>query len=287
MLRFSNRKGASTAGDVQLFDFFAFDTLVPGNPNFIDGIGDPRWVYDAKHDRWIGITLAWHCDTDGAGTHDDSLGFVWGAPAGTSSTSICDYYQFYELYNTFLPDFPSLGTSADKFAITANEFILTDQPDCTSNIAYDGGSVTSYDWTQMLTQPAVPDITYSFDPSWFALRPALQPQSQSNTLYVVGEKLLPAPAGNTTSNVVYMNVTGTNAGGGTTLSAPKDLTALGVVPPFVDPPVPDQPGTVALAADIVDRRPTDAIWQDNVLTFVSTIGCIPTGGVAPRATALA
>ena len=113
-----------------------------------------------------------------------------------------DYYQFYILYNSFLPDFPAVGTSADKFAITANEFILSDQPDCTSNIDYDGGSVTAFDWTQMLTSPAVPDITYEFDTSWFALRPAVQPQSQSNTLYVVGEKLLPSPAGDTTSDVV-------------------------------------------------------------------------------------
>ena len=264
MLRFSNREGDSTAGDVQLFDFFAFDELVPGQPDFIDGIGDPHWLYDAKHNRWIGTTLAWHCDTDGAGTTDDSLGFVWGAISLTGDPT-GDYYQFYILYNSFLPDFPAVGTSADKFAITANEFILSDQPDCTvGHPVTTAASVTAFDWTQMLTSPAVPDITYEFDTGWFALRPAVQPQSQSNTLYVVGEKLLPSPAGDTTSDVVYMNVTGTNAAGGTTLSAEKDLTTAGVVPGFVDPPVPIQPGG-ALAADILDRRPTDAIWQDNVL----------------------
>ncbi len=276
MLRFSNREGHSTAGDVQLFDFFAFDQLVPGQPDFIDGIGDPHWLYDAKHNRWLGTTLAWHCDTDGAGTNDDSLGFVWGAISLTGDPT-GDYYQFYVLYNSFLPDFPAVGTSADKFAITANEFILSDQPDCTAGIPFDGGSVTAFDWTQMLTSPAVPDITYQFDTSWFALRPAVQPQSQTNTLFVVGEKLLPSPAGDTTSNVVYMTVTGTNAAGGTTLSAEKDLTAGGVVRGFVDPPVPIQPGG-ALDPNILDRRPSDAIWQNNVLTVVSTTGCDPAGG---------
>ena len=275
MLRFSSREGHSTAGDVQLFDFFAFDELVPGQPDFIDGIGDPHWLYDAKHNRWLGTTLAWHCDRDGAGTADDSLGFVWGAISLTGDPT-GDYYQFYILYNSFLPDFPAVGTSADKFAITANEFVLSDQPDCTAGIPFDGGSVTAFDWTQMLTSPAVPDITYEFDTSWFALRPAVQPQSQSNTLFVVGEKLLPSPAGDTTSDVVYMNVTGTNAAGGTTLSADQDLTTAGVVPGFVDPPVPIQPGG-ALDPDILDRRPTDAIWQDNVLTVVSTTGCDPAG----------
>jgi hypothetical protein len=129
----------------------------------------------------------------------------------------------------------------------------------------------------MLTSPTLPDGTYEFDNSWFSLRPSVQPQGQSNTLFLVGEKLLPSPAGDTTSDVLYMNVTGTNAGGGTTLSAERDLTTLGVVPGFVDPPVPIQPGG-ALDPGVIDRRPTDAIWQDNVLTFVSTIGCDPAGG---------
>src|SRR6185436_5352937 len=74
-----------------------------------------------------------------------------------------------------------------------------------------------------------------------------------------------------------MNVTGTHAAGGTTLSAEKDLTTAGVVPGFVDPPVPRQPGG-ALDPNVLDRRPSDAIWQDNVLTVVSTTGCDPAGG---------
>ena len=278
LIRFSNREGTPTAADVELFDFFAFDELVPGDPNFITGVGDPRFIYDAKHNRWLGTTLAWHCDTDGTGTNDDSLGFVWGA-ISTTGDPTGSYYQFYVLYNSFLPDFPAVGTSGDKFAITANEYILTEEEDCTSGIAYDGGSVMAFDWTQMLTFPQLPDGTYEFDNGWFALRPALSPQGTSNTIFVVGEKLLADPPGLTTSNVAYMTVTGTNAGGGTTLTAEKDLTDLGVVPAFVDPPPPIQPGG-ALDGGIIDRRPTDAIWQDGVLTFVSTAPCDPAGGGA-------
>jgi hypothetical protein len=277
-IRFTNREGTKRVNDVEIFDFFAFDELVVGDPNFIDGVGDPRFIYDAKHNKWLAITLAWHCDTDGAGTADDSLGYVWGAISRTGDPT-GDYYQFFILYNSFLPDFPSVGTSADKFAITANEYILSNALDCTSGIPYDGGSVMSFDWAQMVLEPRSPDGTYEFDTGWFSLRPALMPQSESNTLFLVGEKLLPAPAGNTTSNVAYLFVTGTNAGGGTTLSAERDLTALGVVPAFVDPPVPIQPGG-ALDPLILDRRPTDATWQDNVLTFVTTAPCDPAGGGA-------
>ena len=272
-IRFTNREGGSTASDVEVFDFFAFDELMPGDPNFIPGVGDPRFVYDAKHNRWLGITLAWHCDTDGAGTADDSLGYVWGAISRTGDPT-GDYYQFYILYNSFLPDFPSVGTSADKFAITANEYVLSDDANCTSGIPYDGASVMAFDWAEMMLEPSLPDGTYEFNNGWFALRPALMPSSATNTLFVIGEKLSSSA---TTSNVAYMTVTGTNAGGGTTLSAERDLTALGLFTPFVDPPAPVQPGG-ALDAAIVDRRPTDAIWQSNRLTFASTVPCDPAGG---------
>jgi hypothetical protein len=274
MLRFTDRKGQPTAGSIKLFDFFDFADW----PVSIDGIGDPRWTYDAKHNRWLGITLAWHCDTDGAGTADDSLGYVWGAISLTGDPT-GDYYQFYLLYNQFLPDFPGLGTSGDKFAITANEYALNNTTDCTNGIPFDSGSVFSFDWAEMLTYPAAPDFTYNLDATWYSLRAGLSPSGSSNTIYIAGEKLLAAPLGNTTSDVIYMTLTGTNKAGGQTLAPEKDLTALGVVPPFVDPPVPIQPGG-ALDAAIIDRRPTDAVWQDNVLTLASTTGCDPAGGAA-------
>ena len=274
LLRFTNRKGTSTAGNVSMYDFFDFGTW----PHTIDGIGDPRWTYDAKHNRWLGITLAWHCDRDGTGTNDDSIGYVWGALSLTDDPT-GDYYQFYLDYHQFLPDFPGLGTSGDKFVITANEYAMNDTTDCTSGMPFDSGSLFSFDWADMLTYPAAPDFTYNLDASWFSLRAGLSPSGSSNTLYVTGEKLLAAPLGNTTSDVVYMTLTGTNRGGGQTLSNPLDLTALGVVPPFIDPPAPIQPGG-PLDPNIIDRRPTDAVWQDNVLTFASTIGCDPAGGAA-------
>ena len=290
LLRFTNRKGTSTAGNVSMYDFFDFGTW----PHTIDGIGDPRWTYDAKHDRWLGITLAWHCDRDGTGTNDDSIGYVWGAISLTGDPT-GDYYQFYLDYHQYLPDFPGLGTSGDKFAITANEYVLDEATNCihppTADCVrpapdeplppgcFDAGSLFSFDWAEMLTYPAAPDFTYNLDATWFSLRAGLSPSGSSNTLYVIGEQLLNAPLGNTTSDVVYMTLTGTNRGGGQVRSNPLDLTALGVVPPFVDPPAPIQPGG-ALDANIIDRRPTDAVWQDNVLTFTSTIGCDPAGGAA-------
>ena len=44
---------------------------------------------------------------------------------------------------------------------------------------------------------------------------------------------------------------------------------------------PNQPGPDTIA-DAVDSRPTDAIWQNNLLTFVSTYPCTPTGDSTMR-----
>lgn len=270
-LRFTNRKGVATAGDVAISDLFQFDSWTPS----IDGVGDPRWIYDAKHNRWIGIVLAYSCDSDGAAAGDFSVGYVWGA-ISTGPDPKGAYYRFYIEYPSALPDFPMVGTSGDKITISANEYTLNDTADCTTS-SYEAGSMMTFDWAQMLTFPEFPDPTYSwaFD-DWFSLRPALSPQGQSNTIYVVGEKIGATPG---TSNVLYLTITGTNAAGGTVTSAEQDLSAANVVPPFLDPPRPTQPGG-QMDAEIIDRRPTDAVWQNNVLTFASTVPCDPAGGVA-------
>ena len=51
-----------------------------------------------------------------------------------------------------------------------------------------------------------------------------------------------------------------------------------IIVPFQAPPPPTQPGpdTIDFA---VDERPTDAVWKDNKLAFVSTFPCDPVGGL--------
>jgi hypothetical protein len=286
-LRFTNREGASTAADLDIFEFFDLgDFEIAGSPVAIDGVSDPRWLFDVKHNRWIGSTAAWHCDDDGDidNPSDDSLGFVFGA-ISTTGDPTGDYYHFYILYTGYFPHQPTIGTSGDKFTVGVTEHVLGNDATCADSIPPDAGSLTTFDWAQMLTFPALPDVGYEFDFDWFALRPAVSPQGVSNTIFVVGETVdgddpgcVPDPS-DCESNVVYMRITGTNAGAGTSLSAPRDLTNLNIVAAFRDPPPPIQPGSV-FPNNTVDRRPTDAIWQDNVLTFASTYPCDPVGGGA-------
>ncbi len=282
-LHFFDRGGHDTAGAIDMFEFFDLANFeVDGVAIPIAGIADPRWLYDAKHGRWLGETLGWHCSATG------SVGYIFGAISLTGDPT-GDYYNFFIEYAGFLPDYPMIGTSGDKFTISANEFTLKNQAtNCADGLVIDAdfaATLTTFDWAQMLTFPASPDFTYDFFPNpgaglpdtFFSLRPAVSPQGVSNTLFVVGEKL-GGTAGQ--SNVVYFRITGTNAGGGTVASPPMDLTSSAIVDPFIDPPAPHEPGGI-LDAGIIDRRPTDAIWQDNVLTFASTMPCDPSGPAAP------
>ncbi len=275
-LRFTNREGAPRVPDIDVYDWFELASFQVGvTPLVIDGVGDPRWHYDVKHNRWAGLTMGWHCDDDGAGP-DVSLGFVFGA-LSTTGDPTGDYYQFYVQYD-FLPDFPMLGISGDKLTISANEYTFSGATNCTEGGLFDAATMTTFDWAAMLTYPAFPPFDYVFSFDHFALRPSVAPQGATNTIFVVGEALLADPPGLTTSNVGYMTITGTVASAsGTILSTTLDLTNLGVVAPFMDPPPPVDPGG-AFPATAVDRRPTDAIWQDNVLTFPSTYPCVPGGG---------
>ena len=82
-------------------------------------------------------------------------------------------------------------------------------------------------------------------------------------------------------NVKYFTVTGSVAAKTTVTSAGVDLSAAGVIAPFLTPPPPNQPGPNTIA-NAVDERPTDAIWQNNRLSFVSTYPCTPTGDSTER-----
>jgi hypothetical protein len=92
-------------------------------------------------------------------------------------------------------------------------------------------------------------------------------------------------AGN--GDVGYATITGTVAGLNLNLSATVDLTTAIGVPAFLPPPTPA--GATGFTTGTIDSRPTDALWQNGVLWFVSTYPCTPPGDTerdCVRATAL-
>ena len=135
-------------------------------------------------------------------------------------------------------------------------------------------------WSELIGTGNI-NIDYLYSPQrlpndFFSWRPSLQTPASSATVFVVAET--------STNDVAYARITGTPAGGGvTSISAPANLSS--ILTGFGDPPAPKQPGPPATIADAVDGRPTDAIWKDNRLAFVSTFPCDPPAASPRNATA--
>lgn len=282
-IRFTNREGSLVTAAQDLFQFFDLASVsvatTPGGTPIhfrIDGYGDPRWLYDQKHGLWLGTMMGWHCKN---GTTDPGpMGFMFGAISLTGDPT-GDYYQFVAAEPAIFHDFPMAGTSGDKITLASNDYQLTGAIDCTNGAGNVGASLTTFDWANLIAHPGSPVFDPYYYPTaadpggiYFSPRPAVSPQGQSNTIYGVIERAVPATS---TSEVMYFDVTGTASAGTTVRNI--NLSSAGLISPFVDPPAPQQPGG-GLTTSIVDRRPTDAIWQDNVLTVASTYPCDPIGG---------
>ena len=283
MIRMTNREGGSVRTDEHLYDFFRMDDR-DVQPQELTGVGNPHFYYDQLHGRWFGSAMAWHCAEDGA---DESNGFIYVA-LSTTADPTGDYYVFVIVYPNALADDPSIGTSSDKIVISATEYdFASTATDCLDpgNLDLFGSTVLSVDWAEVLTFPFAPNSYYSpillgpgsGDPRPFAARPAFSPSGSSSTVFGIYEM----PTDATHSDVGYFRVTGTLAAETTALTvrAPT-LTASDIVSPFTEPPIPVDPGGQIESGGVsaIDRRPTDASWFDNVLTFTSTYPCDPAGG---------
>ena len=279
-IRITNRSlGSATTST--LFDFFGLSF----DPTYEAATFDPHVTFDAAHSRWIATEASYDCVPDpdfgvtvGTGYIDIAISET-ADPTGAWSILSAPYPDT-------VPDYPGLGTSTDKIVVSSNVFPLVATGTglgCTlddSDGAFLGTELDVVGWAQMLGSGNV-DISYLTDylspvdygdpndPNaieYFTMRPAVQTPAVSSTAFGVGINVA-------NGNASWFKITGVPSAGTTTVSI-ADVAGLD---PFDDAvPAPAQPsGTIASA---VDGRPTDAIWQNNRLAFVSTIGCDPVGG---------
>ena len=227
-------------------------------------------IYDSLHQRWVAIEASFDCDTSladvGTGYIDIAISDGPDPTLGWGVLSIG--------YTDALPDYPGIGTSTDKVVVSANVFALVPgggmgcEPDDASFL---GTEMDVMAWSELIGTGNI-NIDFlnsisDFANDFFSWRPSLQTPASSPTVFVVSET--------STNDVAYARITGTPAGGGvTSISAPANLSS--ILTGFGDPPAPQQPSPgPPTIANAVDGRPTDAIWKDNRLAFVSTVPCDP------------
>lgn len=282
-IRITSRTLGAPLATQTLSAFFGIDAIGNG---YQAQTFDPRVIYDSLHNRWIATEASFDCLTDASTTV--GTGFIDVAISDTADPTLG--WSILSLpYTDTAPDYPGLGTSTDKVVASANVFAL--QPSADPNgIGCDIDGTTFYGteldvmgWSQLL---GTGDVTVTFltsyiNPidfanSFFTLRPSVQAPAANPDVFGVGIRV-------TNSAVAWFKVTGLPASKNVALNlvspATREFRDVPGIDPF-DPSVPAsaQPGgTIAKA---VDGRPTDAIWQNNRLLFVSTLSCDPPGGGA-------
>ena len=264
-LRITDRSGNSAATDVALADLFAITGLGIDNT-------DPRITYDSLHGRWIATELEWDCTP--AGSAAFGHGYIDVLVSQTSDPT-GDWSNFYFTYEDALPDYPGLGISSDKIALTANVFELNANANCTDGVGYLGGNVLVMDWTEILKPTPFLFEPYLLTQDYSTPRVAVQAPATSAPLRMIAQRLVSGSL-----HVVYRTIVGLVGAGTGTTATEVDLTAAHLIQAFQEPIAPRQPGGTVTNA--IDSRPTDAIWQNNRLTFVSTQACTPTGDTLPR-----
>jgi hypothetical protein len=278
MVQMFDRVGTSEVGptEIGVAELFALP------PNFNNS--DPRFIYDSLHGRWVGTEVSWTCDIDDDGTANDPVGFLDFVVSRTADpTGLWDVYFFG--YFALLPDYPAPGTSTDKLAFTANFFTMEPTSDCTTgaSVEFEATAIVITDWAEVLAGSGgvITDESLAFSDAgnfltFFTARAAVQVPATSATLHVIAQHT------GTAFGMYYARVTGTVAAGTIAVPFETDLTTAEIVAESIEPPDPTQPaGGVVTTA--IDFRPTDAIWQNGLLTWVSTNGCTPTGDTLLRA----
>jgi hypothetical protein len=266
LVRMTDRNGAD-ALDLTLLDFF-------GIPN--DGFTadtDPRIVYDPLHSRWVAIEASWDCIPGGGATHGH--GYIDIAISNTSNPR-GTWSVYFRTYKDLFPDYPGLGTSTDKVVVSPNLFDMQAGSglDCIGNTS-PGADITAFDWSDLMNGGGLSYGTTGPLAGFFTTRPAIQsPPTVAPVHWVTyvdnGIGGWDEEAGTVTGSVLVGTLNSSGTLLNTTVSTP------------LVPRQPRQPGSPSTIANALDERITDAIWQNNKLTWVATYPCTPTGDSAER-----
>ena len=235
----------------------------------------PRVLWDAVRQRWLMTQVSWSCDGDGDGTANDPVGYV-DLIISSNAYPLSDYELYGYYWDGLLPTEPRPGLSTDKLAIGSDLYQMQPTADCVADLEYVRTDLAIADWADLLANPAedivwsgwtfVDDDDYTVFSRAFA---AVQAPTTSPVLQVLVTNVALATA-------YYAKFHGSAVANTVESGYSQDLGQAGIVAQLIDPPDPVQPGGTAITTEL-DRRVNEAIWRDDVLTWVANSGCAADG----------
>jgi hypothetical protein len=198
---------------------------------------DGRIIWDATHGRWVALSTSFNFDF--------TQNFLALAVSdGADPTAGWSTYLIY--YGDWFPDYPSLASSTDKIVMADDLF--------NASAVFDSSDINTFTWASILSGGVV---NYHYCGLLDQLHPrAALILSPTADVHLITESQID-------QNQWYFRL----KGAGSCLEIVDDTEFTGFMP-FTTPPAPRQsPGDTI---DMVDERPTDAVWQNNKLWWVST-----------------
>jgi hypothetical protein len=272
-LRVTDRRGGLKTS-VSLLDFFQLPIGYEDT--------DPRVMYDRLHGRWIVTDVSWICEAA-----DGQPYGLFDLAVSDTANPLGDFTTWYWVFQGYLPDFAAPGSSTDKLGFGANMFSMPvgyssgcmGQP----GVEFAGPQMIVVDWADLLAGGGADGIVdgedFPGDPTFSTPRITVQAPATSPTMHVIAERTLD---NGLTYRPYYLTITGSAVAHTLTIPTEFDLLESGVAGAWVAPPPPRQPTPDPVTTHI-DSRPTDAIWQNGRLTFVSNHGCTPSLDTVIRA----
>lgn len=211
---------------------------------------DSRIVWDAVHGRWVGSVLSFN-----VGFSDNYLTVA----VSDSADPTAGWTLLPVAFFSDLPDYPSLASSSDKIVVADNLF---------SGATFIGADINTFLWASILGGASVADTFCDF--SNVAHPRAAQVLSGSNDVHLILEATFDA-------HQWYARLTGGGTCAQIVDAADLSLPAYSLSP-FALAPAPSQTGADTIL-NAIDERPTDAIWQNGHLWWVSTSPVTYDGGL--------
>jgi hypothetical protein len=233
---------------------------------------DPRIIWDTFHSRWVGVLTSYN------GTFTDNhLNVIVSA----SADPLGSWDRYTIDFGPNLADYPALASSTDRIVLTSDDF-----SDFGGGLEFWRESILVLPWSAIL---AGGNVGYTYFPNdsgaFIHARPA-QVLSSSATVHVLMEFFDGADL-----NAYYLKVAGSATS--PTIPDESNLTDDLGVAAFSTPIDPrNSDGTTiggGSAPPAIDERPTDAVWRNGRLWWVSTYAYDSGGSVffdAARATSV-
>jgi hypothetical protein len=211
---------------------------------------DPRIIWDSFHSRWVGVLISFNAP--------DFTDNFWHLIVSETADPLGAWDVYSLSYGPILPDYPAIASSTDRIVLSSNDF--------DSSFTYLGPTLWVVPWSGILAGGTVPLDARFYSDSYFTFRPA-QVLSSSATVHVIGDLL---------GEVVYIKVAGSATA--PTYAETNITDSIGVTG-FSAPIDPRNSDGSTIGPSSIDERPTDAVWRNNRLWWVSTVSWDAGGSV--------